>query len=73
MKIICLIESLGSGGAERQLSGLAVMLKQQGYEVEVGYYIKNEFYLSRLQDNGVASYYLPQAASAKKRFMEVPP
>ena len=66
--ILCLIESLGSGGAERQLSGLAILLKQQGYDVEVGYYIKKEFYLSRLQDNGVVSCYLPQAASAKKRF-----
>lgn len=67
-RILCLIESLGSGGAERQLSGLAVMLKQQGYEVEVGYYIKKEFYLPRLQDNGLTSSYLPLAASARKRF-----
>lgn len=68
MKILCLIESLGSGGAERQLTGLAVMLKQQGNDVEVGYYIKNEFYLQSLQDNYVTTFYLPQAASAKKRF-----
>lgn len=68
MNCILLIESLGSGGAERQLSGLAVLLKQQGYDVEVGYYIKKEFYLPRLQDNDVATCYLPQAASAKKRF-----
>ena len=49
--ILCLLESLGSGGAERQLTGLAVMLKQQGYEVEVWYYVKNEFYLPYLQEN----------------------
>ena len=67
-RILCFIESLGSGGAERQLSGLAVMLKQQGYDVGVGYYIKKEFYLPRLLDNDVATCYLPQAASAKKRF-----
>lgn len=66
--ILCLIESLGSGGAERQLSGLAVLLKQQSFDVEVGYYIKKDFYLPRLQDNGVVSCYMPQAASAKKRF-----
>lgn len=68
MKIICLIESLGSGGAERQLTGLAVMLKQHGYDIELGYYIKNEFYLPCLQDNDVASFYLTQAANSKKRF-----
>lgn len=68
MKILCLIESLGSGGAERQLSGLAVMLKHHSYDVTVCYYIKSEFYLPRLQNNGVATFYLPQAASTKKRF-----
>lgn len=67
-RILLCIESLGSGGAERQLSGLAVMLKQHGYDVEVGYYIKKEFYLSRLHENGVPTCYLPKATSAKKRF-----
>lgn len=66
-RILCLIENLGSGGAERQLTGLAVMLKQQGYEVEVWYYVKKEFYLPYLQENGVVGRYLPEASSAKKR------
>lgn len=68
MKILCLIESLGSGGAERQLSGLAVMLKKEGYDVEVGYYIKKEFYLSQLQDNDVVSCYQPHASNTMMRF-----
>ena len=67
-RILCIIENLGSGGAERQLSGLAVMLKQQGYEVEVWYYVKNEFYLPYLQENGVVGRFLPEAASSKKRY-----
>ena len=67
-RILCLIENLGSGGAERQLTGLAVMLKQQGHEVEVWYYVKKEFYLPYLQENGVVGKYLPKAASSKKRF-----
>lgn len=66
--ILCLIENLGSGGAERQLTGLAVMLKQQGYEVEVWYYVKKEFYLPYLQVHGVGGKYLPDAASANKRY-----
>lgn len=67
-RVLCLIESIGSGGAERQLTGLAVMLKQQGYEVEVWYYVKNEFYLSYLQENNVVGRYLSAAHDPKKRF-----
>lgn len=67
-RILCLIENLGSGGAERQLSGLAVMLKQQGHQVEVCYYVKNEFYLSYLQTNGVKGCFLSAASNPKKRF-----
>ena len=67
-RVLCLIESIGSGGAERQLTGLAVMLNQQGYEVEVWYYVKNEFYLHYLQENGVESCYFAEAENPKKRF-----
>lgn len=67
-RILCYIESLGSGGAERQLTGLAVMLKQQGYDVEVCYYVKKEFYLPYLQDNGVNAIFLSEATSLRKRF-----
>ena len=67
-RILCLIESIGPGGAERQLTGLAAMLKQHGYQVEVCYYVKKEFYLPYLQENEVESYYLAEAANAKKRF-----
>ena len=67
-RILCLIESLGSGGAERQLTGLSVMLKQQGHQVEVCYYVKNEFYLSYLQTNGVKVCFLVEASCPKKRF-----
>ena len=67
-RILCLIESLGSGGAERQLTGLAVMLKQQGYDVEVWYYVKKEFYLPFLQKNDVKARYLPEAHNSRRRF-----
>ena len=67
-RILCLIENLGSGGAERQLTGLAVMLKQQGHQVEVCYYINKEFYLSYLQTNGVKGFFLAEASNPKKRF-----
>lgn len=44
MRILCFINSLSSGGAERQLVGLSVMLKQCGYDVVVCTYKDNNFY-----------------------------
>ncbi|MBR5665565.1 MAG: glycosyltransferase family 4 protein [Bacteroidales bacterium] len=67
-RVLCLIESIGSGGSERQLTGLAVMLKQQGCRVEVCYYFNQEFYLPYLQENGVESCFLAEASNPKKRF-----
>ncbi len=66
-KIICLIESLGSGGAERQMSGLAVLLKQQGYDVEVWTYYPNDFYLPTLQAADVKYRYIAQAQARSRR------
>ena len=44
MKLLLFIDNLGSGGAQRQLIGLAVMLKQYGYEVKVCTYYPHDFY-----------------------------
>lgn len=66
-KIICLIESLGSGGAERQLSGLAVLLKQHGYNVEVWYYSPRHFYSKDLEKENVKFRYIPEAENKYKR------
>lgn len=70
-RILCIIESLGSGGAERQLTGLAVMLKQKGYIVEVCYYVKNDFYLPFLKENEVGSYFLAEASNPQRRFVAI--
>ena len=61
MKKICLVESLGSGGAERQMMGLAVLLKQEGYDVEVWYYAPNHFYCKNLENEGVKFRYILEA------------
>ena len=66
-KIICLIESLGSGGAERQLSYLASQLKQRGYEVEVWTYFPNDFYLYILEEAGVKWRYINNTQSKFRR------
>lgn len=52
-KILCLIDALGPGGAERQITGLASMLNKRGYRVEVVYFEPKDFFVQQLQDNGV--------------------
>lgn len=67
-RILCLIENIGPSGAERQLTNLAVLLKKKGHEVEVAYYVKKEFYLPFLQENGVGHCFLDNASNPIKRF-----
>ena len=52
-RILCLIDSLASGGAQRQMVGLAQLLKREGYGVKVLTYYDIPFYFQQLQDNGV--------------------
>lgn len=66
-KIICLIESLISGGAERQLTYLATFLNNKEYDVEVWAYYPNDFYLPYLKENGVKYRYIKEAQPLMKR------
>ncbi len=52
-KILCLIDSMGSGGAQRQMTGLACLLHKAGYGVNVLWYHSEDFYKSSLEENGV--------------------
>ncbi len=52
-KILCLIESLASGGAERQMVNLACLLQNNGFEVSILCYYQNEFFLPIIQQKGV--------------------
>ena len=52
-RILLITEGLGSGGAERQLCGLAVFLKEKGYTVKVVTYTDKLFYLDYLKSNKV--------------------
>lgn len=52
-RILCLIDSLASGGAQRQMVGLAGLLKGEGYQVKVVTYFDIPFYLSQLQESRV--------------------
>ncbi len=54
MNIFLFIDSLGAGGAQRQLCGLACLLKEKGYNVKVVSYYNHPFYLYLLEENGIA-------------------
>lgn len=45
MKLLLLIDSLGSGGAQRQMVTIAPLLKQQGIDVEVLCYYQDAFFI----------------------------
>lgn len=66
-KIICLTESLMPGGAERQMANLAVLLKQQNYNVSVWTYYPHDFYRSLLIENNVEYKYIPEAKGKLNR------
>lgn len=67
-RILCLIDSLGSGGAQRQLTLLACGLKSLGHEVHFAVYHDHErFFLSHLTSSGIPVHFL------KRRFRFIPP
>lgn len=67
MRILCLIEALGSGGAERQMVGLASLLKNDGNEVAVMTYYPKDFYKYVLDEAGVEYIYISKAQNKYKR------
>jgi glycosyltransferase involved in cell wall biosynthesis len=66
MRITCLIDYLVSGGAQRQLCTLAVLLRRQGHDVAVLTYHPDDFFLSMLREAGV-EYQCVQAKSKLRR------
>lgn len=53
MKVVFVTENLGSGGAERQLTGLAAIFAQKGIECVVVTWVEKNFYASFLAENSV--------------------
>lgn len=49
MKILLLIDSLGSGGAQRQIITLAALFKQQGQEVSFLLYADEGFFQNEVE------------------------
>lgn len=66
-KILLITENLGSGGAERQLCGLAVMLTKAGYSCRLITYVENQFYEPYLRQNDVDYALVPELWNKKTR------
>ncbi len=67
-RVLCIIEGLGSGGAERQLVGLASLLKNRGHDVTVLTYYPDDFYKHVLDESSVAYEY---CSKAQKRITRI--
>ena len=68
-KIILFTDSLVGGGAQRQLVGLAKLLKDNGHDITVIPYHRNEFYLPFLEENNIRYIYL---SKAENKFLRIP-
>ena len=70
-KLLLIIESLESGGAQRQLVGLAKFLKDKGYQVKLIYYYPLEFYKSYLDKFAIDNEYVRNATNRYKRIFNI--
>ncbi len=53
LRVLCLIDYLASGGAQRQICTLAVLLKKLGMDVSMLTYHHHDFFLPMLQSAGI--------------------
>lgn len=70
-KILLFTDSLGAGGAQRQLVGLAYLLKDKGYHVKVCTYHHSDFYKSYLDENHIKNEIIPNALDTRNRIWAV--
>ena len=70
-RILCFIDSLGPGGAQRQLIGLASFLKEKGYNVTVACYCDIPFYVDLLKSYDIPYVFLEKAESITFRIWHV--
>lgn len=69
-KILLITEGLGSGGAERQICGLAVMLTKAGFPCRLITYVKKQFYEPYLRHHGVDYKFVPELWDKKTRIFK---
>ncbi len=53
MKVLCFIDSLGPGGAQRQLVGLALLLNERNFNVEIVTYHNIPFFLPLIEGRNI--------------------
>lgn len=70
-KIVCLIDSLVSGGAQRQLVGLACLLKSKSFDVTVMTYHNNPFYAGQLKNGNVPYVVIEKASNFTMRIYHI--
>lgn len=70
-RILLITESLGSGGAERQICGLAAMLTSAGYPCRLVTYVENQFYEPYLRKNGVDYELVPKLRNKYTRVFRI--
>lgn len=70
-RVLLITEGLGSGGAERQICGLAVLLTKSGYTCRLITYVENQFYEPFLHHNNVDYEFVPQLWDKKTRVFRV--
>lgn len=71
MDILLFTDSLGSGGAQRQLVGLAIMLKKKGFGIKVCTYHDIPFYKKELDEEDVSNIIIPNAGNSFKRIFAI--
>lgn len=70
-RILLITEGLGSGGAERQICGLASMLTKAGFPCRLITYVENQFYEPYLRQNGVDYQFVPELWNKNTRVFKV--
>lgn len=60
MKVLFVIDNLGSGGAQNQLTLLARGLKERGHQVQVFTYYPQDFFAERLRVAEIPVHYVPK-------------
>ena len=70
-KIILFTDSLGAGGAQRQLCGLALMLKKLEYDVTVITYCRSDFYKGYMDENLVRNVIVGEGRGAVQRILAI--
>lgn len=68
MKILCVIDSLGSGGAQRQLVNLAVGFKEKGHDVSFLVYHSINFFKEVLDENDIPVHEIIEPNYLKRLF-----